>query len=408
MDNKLNDKDKYAYVIKQPNIIRMVYLLAFLTWIFVIIGMVKFFNLNLLYWFIFFPLFLPMIVSKMITYIVSVFYPKFDLKEHKKKVKQFFKDNEGTPPSVDVFLPIAGESIEVLAETWEGVSNIDYDNYNVYVLEDKIDPAARRLAERYRFNYLSRPNKGYFKKAGNLKYGYEHSDGEFILILDADFVPHKDIIKEMIPYMEPEIGIVQTPQYFDTNNEVHKRSKIEFGAGNVVEDFYRILQPARNQFGAAICVGTNSMHRRTAIFESHAPALVERSEDVVGGLTLLKHGYELMYIPIILAKGICPDNVESLRPHISCPFLYSVISEPTASIVPENDIPGISYFGPNTPINTLTRNGSAFLIRTSAEFTALALTLRRISSGLIIGLGLLPINNTSGLPYFLVMTAFIV
>ena len=310
MPTKTTSNDyRYNYIIDNPARIRVLYLITLVSWGFAMVGLAKFFNLSIFYWIFLLPIFLPSLYSRTISYFTNVFYPGFNLQEHEKKKQEFWAKNH---PTVDVFLPIAGEDIKILRQTWKAVAKLDYDNYQVYVLEDKVDLKARKLAAELGFNYLSRPNKGEYKKAGNLKYGYENSNGEFVVILDADFVPHKSFIKEAIPFFNnPSIGIVQTPQYFETSDEIHDRSAIEFGAGNVVEDFYRIAQPARDFFGAAICVGTNSVFRRKAVFDAHAPHLVERSEDVVSGLTLLKYNYELKYIPLILAKGICPDDIES-------------------------------------------------------------------------------------------------
>ena len=104
------------------------------------------------------------------------------------------------------------------------------------------------------------------KKAGNIKHGYENSSGEFIVIFDADFAPHHDFIRDLLPYTsDPRTAIVQSPQYFQTDKDVHKRSIIEYGAGQVQEDFYRIIQQSRDTFGAAICVGSNAIYRRSAI-----------------------------------------------------------------------------------------------------------------------------------------------
>ena len=44
---------------------------------------------------------------------------------------------------------------------------------------------------------------------------------------------------------DAQVGIVQSPQFFDYNDEVHAHSPLEYGAGNVQEYFYRIIQPAR-------------------------------------------------------------------------------------------------------------------------------------------------------------------
>jgi cellulose synthase (UDP-forming) len=304
-----NQDYRYNYIVKNPSQLRRIYFVILITWLIAVFGIIRFFNLSIWYWILMFPLFFPSIYSRTTDYILNVFYPGFDLDDHERIKDKFWKKNN---PTVDIFLPICGESIDIFRPTWEAVTKLNYDNYKVYVLEDRVDLEARKLAKDLGFKYLSRPNKGELKKAGNIHYGVENSDGEFIVILDADFIPHVEFIRESVPYFaNPKIGILQTPQYFDVDDKVHKRSMIEFGAGHVVEDFYRILQPARDTFNAAICVGTNSIHRRSAIHDSHAPKLAERCEDVVAGLTMLKHGYELKYIPIILAKGICPDNVES-------------------------------------------------------------------------------------------------
>ena len=55
------------------------------------------------------------------------------------------------------------------------------------------------------------------KKAGNLKYGFEHSTGDVIAVFDADFVPRPEYLSELVPYFDDEaVGIVQSPQFFDT------------------------------------------------------------------------------------------------------------------------------------------------------------------------------------------------
>ena len=51
----------------------------------------------------------------------------------------------------------------------------------------------------------------------------------------------------------PEIGIVQTPQFFRITND---QTWVERGAGAVQELFYRSIQTARSRKGGAICVGS--------------------------------------------------------------------------------------------------------------------------------------------------------
>jgi cellulose synthase (UDP-forming) len=49
------------------------------------------------------------------------------------------------------------------------------------------------MAGDFGFQYLIRPNRGWYKKAGNLRHAFTRSRGEFILILDADFAPRRDL-----------------------------------------------------------------------------------------------------------------------------------------------------------------------------------------------------------------------
>lgn len=309
--------DKYLYVRNQsgegfswrnkPWQVRLVGFLALLSLIFVVYGFYRFFSLSFWYWIIFGPIAFLFILNRLIRFINFAFYPGFDLEKHLYKTELYWLKN--SEPSVDVFLPVAGEELDVLEQTWDGVKNLDYKNYKVYVLDDKGDEQVEAMAKRYGFKYLSRPNKGEYKKAGNLIYGYENSDGEFVLVLDADFVPHKDFLRETIPYMQDEkIGIVQTPQYFETSDRVHERSSIEYGGGNVVENFYKFDLLSRNSFGAAMCVGTSALYRRKAVLEAGGPPKVWDTEDVRQGLLITQKGYRVWYLPIILSIGLSPDT----------------------------------------------------------------------------------------------------
>lgn len=213
-------------------------------------------------------------------------------------------------PSVDVFLPSAGEDLEVLRNTYRHVAGMAYDGrLTVYVLDDGDRAEVRDLAGDFGFEYLVRPNRPHMKKAGNLKYGYEHSDGDLIVIFDADFCPRADFVKQLAPYMDdPSIGIVQSPQYFDTDTSMPWLQRC---AGAVQESFYRWAQVSRDYLGAPICVGTCAIYRRAGLQQSGGFAQIGHSEDVHTGVNLLKAGFSTIYVPVILAKGLCPDQMAS-------------------------------------------------------------------------------------------------
>lgn len=214
-------------------------------------------------------------------------------------------------PSVDVLLPSCGEELEVLENTFRAVAALDHDGeLHVVCLDDAGRPEVEALALRFGFRYLSRPNKGQFKKAGNLRYGYLRTGGDFIAIFDADFCPRPDFLSELLPYADadPRIGIVQSPQYFETSPD---KNWLENGGASVQEFFYRWVMPGRDRRGSPICVGTNAVYRRSALEETDGGALVENSEDVHTGFDLMCKGYRTKYVPVILAKGLCPSSLQT-------------------------------------------------------------------------------------------------
>lgn len=227
--------------------------------------------------------------------------------EHRRKVREW---RPAAYPSVDVFLPTCGEDLDVLRNTYRHVAQLGYrGQVTVWVLDDAARPEVRTLAAQHWFEYRTRPDRGVMKKAGNLKYGFELSKRDLIVIFDADFCPRPDFIDELVPYLDaPDVAIVQSPQFFDTDKRL---GWLQRAAGAVQESFYRWAQVSRDTLGAPICVGTCAIYRRSALERSGGFAQIGHSEDVHTGVNLMKVGYRVVYVPIVLAKGLCPDRLSS-------------------------------------------------------------------------------------------------
>ena len=104
------------------------------------------------------------------------------------------------------------------------------------------------------------------------------------------------------------MAIVQTPQFF---REGPGQSWLENAAGSVQEVFYRSIQVARDRFGAAVCVGTSALYRRKALEAQGGAALIPYAEDVHTGLNVMRDGWSITYLPIVLATGICPNSLDA-------------------------------------------------------------------------------------------------
>jgi len=215
-------------------------------------------------------------------------------------------------PDVDIFLPCCGEPIEVLRNSWTAVAALvqAYPGRAVaYVLDDAADQESQRLAFDLGLNYVIRPNLGHDKKSGNLRHAFANTRGEFFIVLDADFAPRPDFLAETLPYFDdPDIAIVQTPQFFRTDRH---QSWVESAAGAIQELFYRAIQVGRDRLGASICVGTCAVYRRHPLLPQGGTTLIAYAEDVHTGLDVRRAGWKLIYVPVVLATGMCPTGLNA-------------------------------------------------------------------------------------------------
>jgi cellulose synthase (UDP-forming) len=249
------------------------------------------------------------IIYQVISLPINFAGRSFDLAAHKVRTARW---GPSSYPSVDIYLPICGEPIGVLENTWLAVCGLiaSYPGEAAgYVLDDGPSDEARSLAASIGLRYIRRPDVRACKKSGNLRYAFARTDGEFIVILDADFAPRPDFLAETLPYLDdPAIAIVQTPQFFRASAT---QSWVENAAGAIQEVFYRSIQVARDRFGAAICVGTSAVYRRSALEAEGGPTLIPYAEDVHTGLDVRRAGWSVVYVPVVLSTGLCPDNLDA-------------------------------------------------------------------------------------------------
>jgi cellulose synthase (UDP-forming) len=310
----LRPEEKYRYAIKHSLWFKVLYIISLVFWFLALYGILDSFQGNVLLSLIYLPVFVFLTIFYLVSKLINLRFKPFAIRPHKLKQYIFWKSIK-SKPTIGILLPIAGEEVEVVKNTWYGVKQLaeKYGNEcSVLVLDDAGETKYEVLSKEFGFQYLSRSDRGVNKKSGNLRYGLQHSIAEFVIIFDADFRPSIDFIDELLPYMEDrKVGIVQSPQYFEVSPELHKHSSLQYGAGNIQEYFYKIIQNSRGTLGGSICVGTNAIYRRIALNEIGGTALREHSEDVWTGFKMISKGWKIQYIPVILAKGLCPDDIYS-------------------------------------------------------------------------------------------------
>ena len=199
----------------------------------------------------------------------------------------------------------------ILRNTWNHIAGLSYPgSLTVYCLDDVGSSSVAEMAEEFGFIYLSRPDKGWMKKSGNLLFAYQHSAGEVVALFDADFCPRPNFLLELLPYLDanPRAGIVQSAQYFRVDRQ---QNWIERGAAQVQEFFYRACQVSRGAKYGAICCGTNAVYRRAALDQNGGMTLVQQGEDMRTGFDLARRGWLLTYVPLNLAMGLSPCDMSS-------------------------------------------------------------------------------------------------
>ncbi len=298
------DEEKYSYVRRHTWVLTLCMAVSFPLLVY---SQVRMF-INSPWFLAYTPFALFGVLCFMLSLAVDGMSHSFDLDEHKRIVASW---RPRRYPSVDIFLPVCGEPVEVLRNSWTHVAELRRTyrgRVTPYVLDDSADPKLKAMARKFGFAYATRPDRGWLLKSGNLRYGFKISDGEYILLLDADFAPRADALAETAPYLHmfPELGIVQTPQFFHV---LDRQTWVERGAGAIQELFYRSIQTARTRKGGAICVGSCALYRRRALAGNGGMSLAEHSEDLHTGFDLQRLGWRLRYLPVALSTGNCPDNI---------------------------------------------------------------------------------------------------
>lgn len=205
---------------------------------------------------------------------------------------------------VDVFITVYGEDLAVIRRTTAAAIAMRGE-HTTWVLDDGESDAVRDLAAELGAWYVRRLSHS-GAKAGNVNHALSLAHGEYFAIFDADFVPSEDFLYETVPFfIDDDVAFVQTPQTYGNMHNLVSR-----GAGFMQSVFYRFIQPGRNRFNAAFCVGTNVIFRRAAIDEVGGMYTDSKSEDVWTSLMLHERGWRSIYIPVTLAVGDAPETIE--------------------------------------------------------------------------------------------------
>ena len=213
------------------------------------------------------------------------------------------ENDKDRPIRIDLYIATYNEELKFVEDTVKNAvrANYPFDDVSIkiYLLDDGhrdgTDPEKedfKAMAEKYGINYISRENNiGY--KAGNMNHAFYQTQGDIIVILDADTRIFPDFLINTTGYFRnKKMGWVQTPQWFyDIPSGLPLKDylairykKIGKYIGKIIpfskkyiigknvfgtdpQLFYDVILRRRNTSNAAFSCGAGSLQRRSALTE---------------------------------------------------------------------------------------------------------------------------------------------
>jgi len=221
-------------------------------------------------------------------------------------------------PKVSIHIPAYFEPVEMLKQTLDAVSRLDYPNFEcVCIINNTPDPAfwqpiqdhCRALGERFKFINAEKV-QGF--KAGALRIAMDRTaaDAEIIGIIDADYVVHPDWLKDLVPvFADPRVGLVQAPQEHRDGD----LSLMHYIMNGEYAGFFDIGMVQRNEFNAIIVHGTMCLIRRSAMDMAGGWSSDTICEDTDLGLTIQQQGWLTHYTNVRYGEGLLPDTYEAFK-----------------------------------------------------------------------------------------------
>ena len=211
--------------------------------------------------------------------------------------------------TVDIFITTYNESARQVRRCILGCKSQLYDNKKIYVLDDGNRQEIRQMARKLDVEYSSRKDNEH-RKAGNLNHALRQTSGEYVLVLDCDFIPLKTLISRTLGFFNDQlVAIVQTPQQYFTPDFHSRNLGVEALMPSDVDMFYNYQQVIRDNFNAVICVGTSYLARRAALESINGYVTTCIIEDHQTGTRLLTEGWRIVYLNEILSVGETPGNL---------------------------------------------------------------------------------------------------
>jgi len=250
-----------------------------------------------------FPLTFLIFPAEVFSFLFSVYFV-YNLVNGNYKNKKPEPLSKRDSTRVAILIPVYNEPMQIVERTLKKCQNIRWKGgIKIYLLDDSTKKEdiqnMETLSKKYDVVLVRRKERtGY--KAGNINNAISNNvTEEYFCIFDADQAPEPEFIEETIDFFsDPNVGFVQTPQYFVNDSTPLERAQ-KLGT-NI---FYQAqCQSKAKDFAMPFC-GTNALIRLEAFKKVNGLSYYTSTEDIELGLRMNEEGYYGIYVPKILVKG---------------------------------------------------------------------------------------------------------
>ncbi|HUY02449.1 MAG TPA: glycosyltransferase [Rhodocyclaceae bacterium] len=216
--------------------------------------------------------------------------------------------------AVDILIATYNEPLDVLERTIVGALAVVHPDLRVFVLDDGSREWVRALAEELGAHYLARTERSH-AKAGNVNNGLRHvlSHGRppsFVLLLDADFVPDRMILRRTLGlFADPSVGIVQTPQHFFNPDPIQSNLLCARVWPDEQRFFFDTMLASKDAWGVPFCCGTSAVIRARALAAIGGLAHETVTEDMLTTFKMEAIGYRTIFLNERLSLGLAPEGL---------------------------------------------------------------------------------------------------
>lgn len=222
-------------------------------------------------------------------------------------------------PTVTVQLPLFNERF-VAERLIDAVAALDWpiDKLEIQVLDDSTDDTAQICRARcehwrargHRIEHLHRTDRSGFK-AGALQAGLERARGELVLVLDADFLPPPQLLKQTVGHFsDPEVGMVQA-RWEHLNRDHSTLTRVQ---ALLLDGHFVVEQSVRARTGKFFNFnGTAGVWRREAVESAGGWHCDTLTEDLDLSYRALLEGWRFVYLLGQAAPAELPVDMNSFK-----------------------------------------------------------------------------------------------